>query len=163
MSDEGHVVGPDGIAAFEAPSGEGPMVVRASGDETGGAYDIVEAIIEPGPGVTPLHVHHDNDEAILVLDGELTVQIDDEIHTLPAGGYAMAPRTIPHTYQNSGRDPARVQFIYSPGEHWGYLEEAAAEGPVEDDADIERMLPILESHGIEMVGPPLDESAGTVS
>jgi quercetin dioxygenase-like cupin family protein len=163
MSDEGVVVGPDGIAGLESPSGEGPMVVRASGNETGGAYDIVEATIKPGPGVTPLHVHHDNDEAILVLDGELIVQFDDEKLTLPAGGYAMASSGVPHTYQNSGSDPARILFIYSPGNHWEYLEGAAAEGPVEEDADIERMRPILESYGIEMVGPPLDESAGTVS
>lgn len=163
MSDEGYVVDPDGLADFESPSGEGPMVLRASGDETGGAYDVVEATVEPGPGVTPLHVHHENDEAVLVLDGELTVQLDDDLYTLPAGGYAIAPRGVPHTYRSSGSDPARILFVYSPGNHWGYLEEAAAAGPVEDDADVERLQPILESHGIEVVGPPLDESAGAVS
>ncbi|WP_225935490.1 cupin domain-containing protein [Halobaculum magnesiiphilum] len=92
-----------------------------------------------------------------------TVQLEDERHTLTSGGYAMAPREVPHTYRNSGDDPARVLFIYTPGNHWRYLEAAAEQSPVEDESDIDRMLPILEPYGIEMVGPPLDVDDATVS
>lgn len=161
MTDETHVVGPEGIAAFESPAGE-DVVVRASGNESAGHYDLLEFTIEPGPGVTPLHVHHDNDEAIYVLDGELTVQLGNERHTLSPGSYAMAPREAPHTYRNSGDGPARALFTYKPGNHWHMLEEAAEHGPVEDESDIERLLPILESYSVEVVGPPLGGDAGTV-
>jgi mannose-6-phosphate isomerase-like protein (cupin superfamily) len=67
-----HVIGPEGVAAFESPAGE-DVVVRAGGDESGGSYDLMEVTVPPGPGVTPLHVHHDNDEAFYVLDGELSL------------------------------------------------------------------------------------------
>lgn len=161
MSDEAQVVGPAGIAAFESPAGEA-VVVRASGDESAGHYDLLEFTIEPGPGVTPLHVHHDNDEAVYVLDGELTVRLGDDLVTLGPGAYAMAPRGVPHTYRSTGDRPARVLFTYMPGNHWRMLEAAAEHGPVEDESDIERLLPVLEEYGVEVVGPPLDGAAGTV-
>lgn len=140
---------------FQSPAGE-DVILRASGDESGGHYDLLELTIPPGPGITPLHIHHDTEEAMYVLEGELTVLLDEERHVLTPGSYAMAARGVPHTYRNSGDGPARVLFTLMPGNNWQYLEEAAAHGPVEDDADIERLIPILESYGIEIVGPPLD-------
>lgn len=90
-----------------------------------------------------------------VLEGEATVQLDEDRHVLSAGSYAVAPRGVPHTYRNSGDSPARVLFINSPGNNWEYLQAAAEHGPVEDESDIERLLPIHEAYGVEMVGPPL--------
>ena len=162
MNEEAHVVGPEGVAAFESPAAE-DVVVRASGNETGGSYDLLELTIDPGPGVTPMHVHHETDEAMLVLGGELTVQLGDDRRVLQQGSYAMAPRGLPHTYRNSGEGPARVLFVNTPGNSWHYLEAAAEEGPVRDESDIERLLPILESHGVEIVGPPLEADAGVRS
>jgi quercetin dioxygenase-like cupin family protein len=156
MSGESRVVGPEGVATFESPASEA-VVVRASGNESGGHYDLVELTIDPGPGVTPMHIHHETDEAMFVLEGELTVQLEDERHVLPAGAYAMAPREVPHTYRNSGDGQARVLFINSPGNNWEYLKAAGELGPVEDKSDIERLLPVLESYGVEIVGPPLTD------
>ncbi len=155
MSTEPRITGEAGIASFQSPAAE-DVVVRATGEETDGQYDLVEFTIPPGPGVTPLHVHHDNDEAMHVIDGELTVKLGEDRHVLESGAYAVAPRGLPHTYRNSGDSPAQVLFIFTPGNHWQYLQEAGDRGPVEDEADIEALLPILEAYGIEMVGPPLD-------
>lgn len=155
MIEETHVVESQGVAQFESPAGE-DVVVRATGDETDGAYDVLDLTIPPGPGVTPLHVHHENDEATLVIEGELTIQLGDERHALGPGEFVNAPSGLPHTYRNSGDGPARALFVMSPGNNWKYLEEAAEHGTVEDDSDIERLLPILEAHGVEVVGPPID-------
>jgi quercetin dioxygenase-like cupin family protein len=154
MTSEPRVVGPEGVAAFESPAAE-DVVVHASGGESNGAYDVLELTIDPGPGVTPMHVHHETDEAMYVLEGELTVQLDEDRHVLTAGSYAMAPRGVPHTYRNSGDGQARVLFINSPGNNWEYLQAAGELGPVEGESDIERLLPVLESDDVEMVGPPL--------
>lgn len=154
MSSEPHVIEPDGVEAFESPAGE-PVVVRATGAESGGAYDLLEVTISPGPGITPMHIHHDMDEAMYVLAGEITIKLGNEHHVLTPGSYAMAPRGVPHTYRNSGREPARVLFLNTPGNNWEYLKIAARHGPVEDESDIEALLPILEEYGIEMVGPPI--------
>ncbi len=155
MSGDPRVVEERGKVSFQSPAAE-DVVVRATGEETNGQYDMVEITIPPGPGVTPLHVHHENDEAMHVIEGEVTVKLGEERHVLGSGAYAMAPRGLPHTYRNSGADLARVLFIYTPGNHWHYLQETGERGPVADESDIEALLPILEEYGIEMVGPPLD-------
>ncbi len=155
MNTEPRVVDRAGKATFQSPAAE-DVVVRATGDETDGQYDVMEITIPPGPGVTPLHVHHDNDEAMHVIEGEVTVKLGEKRHVLEAGAYAMAPRGLPHTYRNSGEEPARVLFVYTPGNHWRYLQETGERGPVEDESDVEELVPILEKFGIEMVGPPLD-------
>lgn len=159
MSNESHIVGKAGKAAFQSPAAE-DVVVRATGEETDGQYDVVEITIPPGPGTTPFHIHHDNDEAMHVIEGEVTVKLGEECHVLEAGAYAMAPRGLPHTYRNSGNHSARVLFTYTPGNHWQYLRETGQRGPVEDESDIEELLPILGEYGIEMVGPPLDSGPG---
>lgn len=159
MTDEASVVGPTGLDVMVSPAGEG-VVIRATEEETDGAYSILEFTIEPGPGITPMHIHHEADEAVLVLEGELTVKLGDERRVLEAGSYARAPRGLPHTYRSSGDRPAKVLFIYTPGEEWHYLEAAAEHGPVEDESDIERLAPLLEDHGIEIVGPPLTATDG---
>lgn len=153
-SDEFRIVDEAGSERFQSPAGE-DVVVRATGEQTDGQYDLVELSIPPGPGVTPLHVHRDNDEAMFVMEGELTVKLGAERRVLGAGAFAMAPRGLPHTYRNSGEGPARVLFVFTPGNHWQYLRETGEHGPVEGEEDIEALLPILSEYGIEMVGPPL--------
>lgn len=154
MIGEPHVIDTAGIAAFQSPAGE-DVVVRSTGAETDGQYDVVEVTIPPGPSVTPMHVHHDNDEAMHVIEGEVTVKLGKQHHLLEAGAFAIAPRGVPHTYRNPGANPARVLFVYTPGNHWQDLQEAGTRGPVEDESDMDALLPILEEYGIEMVGPPL--------
>jgi len=156
MTDEATVVRSEGIARFESPAGE-EVIVRATGEETGGAYDVLDITIPPGPGVTPLHVHHENDEATLVVEGELTVRMGDERHVLGPGEFVNAPSGLPHTYRNSGEAPARALFVMAPGNNWQYLQEAAEHGPVEDESELEKLIPILEAHGVEVVGPPIDD------
>jgi quercetin dioxygenase-like cupin family protein len=157
MSSDPRVVDDQGKAAFQSPAAE-DVVVRATGEETDGQYDMVEVTIPPGPAVTPLHVHHENDEAMYVIEGEVAVELGEEHRVLKTGAYAMAPRGLPHTYRNSGEEAARVLFVYTPGNHWQYLEETGERGPVEDESDVEALIPVLEAYGIEMVGPPMDGS-----
>lgn len=84
MSDKAHVVGPDGITEFETPPGE-DVVVIARGDEPEGDYDLLSITVSPGFDGVTAHVHHDNDEAFYVLEGEIHLQIGDEEHRLTPG------------------------------------------------------------------------------
>lgn len=45
---------------------------------------------------SPVHVHGRDDEAFLLLDGEMTVWVGEERHRLSPGGIAFLPRGIPH-------------------------------------------------------------------
>jgi quercetin dioxygenase-like cupin family protein len=79
--------------------------IKATGKETGGRYTLVE-VLEPEGEEAPLHVHHNEDEAFWVLEGDLTFEVGDEVIEASAGSFLFGPKDIPHCYTvNSG--PAR--------------------------------------------------------
>jgi quercetin dioxygenase-like cupin family protein len=107
--------------AFGLEDGEGEArwwlgvslaTIKATGKETGGHYTLVE-VIEPEGEEAPLHLHHNEDEAFWILEGELTFQVGDETIKAFPGSFLFGPRDIPHRYTvDSG--PARLLFILSP-------------------------------------------------
>ena len=72
--------------------GGGLAVIKASAADTGGRMTIVE-VTEPPGAEAPLHVHHREDEAFWVLDGEVTLDIGGNTVAARAGDYASARGT----------------------------------------------------------------------
>lgn len=69
--------------------------------------------VPPGEKTFPYHLHHGNEELLLVLAGAVTVRAPDGEHTLGPGD-AMAFRRGPdgaHQVRNSGPDNARLVVI----------------------------------------------------
>jgi quercetin dioxygenase-like cupin family protein len=89
------------------------VVFKIEGQETGGAFSIVEHPIEPRQLVIP-HVHEREDEFSYVLEGEIGARIGDEELTAGPGAYVLKPRGIPHTFWNPTDRPARILEIISP-------------------------------------------------
>ena len=71
--------------------------IKISGKDTGGEYGLIELVVPEGVG-SPWHVHPDEDEWFYVLEGEVTVWVADERHSLKAGSFAFGPRNVPHTF-----------------------------------------------------------------
>ena len=83
--------------------GGGLHIWKATADDTGGAFLLFEDRMDHGK-VTPLHLHPDSDETMIVLEGEILMHLDGEEHTVRAGGIASAPRGIPHAFKVSGAE-----------------------------------------------------------
>ena len=64
--------------------------------------------------VAGLHVHHEDDEAWVVLEGTLGFQVGDEIVTAPAGSAVLVSKGTPHSYWNAGEIEARYVLVMSP-------------------------------------------------
>lgn len=62
---------------------------------TGGQLTVIDTHSRRGDA-SPVHVHHHDDEAFLLLDGQMTVWVGDARHQLRPGGIAFLPRNIPH-------------------------------------------------------------------
>src|SRR5688500_2319099 len=77
--------------------GEGLAVIKATGADTGGQMAIIE-VTEPPSAVAPLHVHHREDEAFWILDGDVTFEVGRMTIAAAAGDYAFSPRDVPHRY-----------------------------------------------------------------
>jgi mannose-6-phosphate isomerase-like protein (cupin superfamily) len=68
-------------------------------------------VVSPPQGGPPLHVHHREDEAFDVLEGEYEVRSgENRIRAVP-GSFMLAPREIPHTFRNIGSGPSKILVI----------------------------------------------------
>jgi quercetin dioxygenase-like cupin family protein len=132
-------------------------VIKATAADTGGRMTIVE-MTEPPGAEAPLHVHHREDEAFWVLEGDVTFEVGGTTIQAGAGDYAFGPRDIPHRY-TVGDAGCRMLFICSPG---GFedlvlaMSEPAGSRtlppPPEGAPDMERMAAIAAAHGCELLG-----------
>jgi len=87
--------------------------IKATAADTGGQMTIVEVTEHPGVEA-PLHVHHRDDEAFWILEGEVKFEVGDETIEARAGDYVFAPRDIPHRFTVGNRG-CRMLFILVPG------------------------------------------------
>ena len=75
--------------------------VKIPSTATYGAVALVEHTLAAGFLGAPPHRHQREDEISYVLEGELTVQLDDQIEAVSAGRYILKPRGIMHTFWNA--------------------------------------------------------------
>jgi quercetin dioxygenase-like cupin family protein len=94
--------------------GELLTVVKASSEQTGGAFNLFEVTCSQGYS-TPLHIHYAEDVAVFVLEGALTVLWGSEKKQADAGSYFYQPRGIPHGFRVEGTTPARLLYLTFPG------------------------------------------------
>jgi mannose-6-phosphate isomerase-like protein (cupin superfamily) len=70
------------------------MTIKASGDRTGGALGLID--LRCPAGMTPLHVHHKEDEGWYLLEGRITCTCGEESVTAEPGAFLWLPRDVPH-------------------------------------------------------------------
>ena len=99
------------------------VCLKATAAETGGAYTMLEVLSAPGNGPPP-HVHENEDETFLVLDGEFELFIDRRLVRLAAGAYALVPRRTAHRWRCVGERPGRMLIVFTPGGIEGFFREA---------------------------------------
>jgi quercetin dioxygenase-like cupin family protein len=56
-------------------------------------------VASPSGAAPPLHVHHREDEAFYILEGEYTVFVGDEMVSGVPGTWVWGPKDVPHGYQ----------------------------------------------------------------
>jgi mannose-6-phosphate isomerase-like protein (cupin superfamily) len=71
------------------------LTIKVSGKDTGGTYAVIEEVSPPSGG-PPLHLHHREDEAFYVLEGEYEIQCGDDKFIASPGTFVLAPNKIPH-------------------------------------------------------------------
>ena len=95
--------------------------VRSS--QTNMQYSCVEFIVAPKQMGPPPHIHKDLDELMYVLDGTVSIMVDETVYQVNAGGWHMRPRGIAHTFWNATDKPARYIDMYFNQNFEDFLEE----------------------------------------
>ena len=91
------------------------MTIKATGEDTRGAFTLVEQLAPPGFG-PPLHVHHREDEPFLVLEGRVRFRCGDREFVMDGGGYVFffCPKVFPtHSGSKAPLRPAHANDIAS--------------------------------------------------
>ncbi len=159
------------MGVFVRGPGEGPATWAmgslferlASGQETGGAFDLTLATQPPGIA-PPLHVHTREAEAFYVLEGTMVYQAGDEFHHLAAGSFIYLPQGVPHAFRITGTTPARFLSFEAPAGLMDLYDEVGMPAlerrlPGSDGLSIEVEIPrwneIGPRYGLQVVGPPI--------
>jgi XRE family transcriptional regulator, regulator of sulfur utilization len=77
-------------------------------------HELAPAATTGGPSDPPIHEPGSRETAI-VLDGELTLEIDGERHVLEAGDSVTFDADLPHGFRNDGTAPARFIAVVAAG------------------------------------------------
>lgn len=138
-------------------AGGGAFRWKATGEETGGAFLLIEDRMERGK-VTPYHLHPHEDEAIYVIEGELVANVEGEEHRVGPGGFVLFPRGVAHAFMVTS-ESARVLALQTPGTGESFYREAGETAATPQDAerpaDWDRLRRVAESSDrIEILGPP---------
>jgi mannose-6-phosphate isomerase-like protein (cupin superfamily) len=110
------------------------FVVKASGDTTGGAFSVIE---ETDPLDTPRHVHENEDELFVILEGEHVFKIGAATLRAGPGAVVFAPRRVPHEHRRVVPRTGRFLTFVSPvgfERFFRELSEAERSGKPMDEA-----------------------------
>jgi quercetin dioxygenase-like cupin family protein len=99
----------------------------AVGQQTGGAYALIETANDPSTGVR-LHVHEREDETWFVLEGEFVFQVGNQTFHAHPGDYVFGLRGVPHRYANETASIARALIMVTPAGFEGFWRKSARLG-----------------------------------
>ena len=126
------------------------MSVKATAEQTGDAFTLLEADEPPGFG-PPMHIHRDAAEAFYVLAGEYIIFVRDEEFACPAGSFIFIPAGVPHGFR-VGTQPSRKLNLYTPAAMVGYFDELSA-ALAKGEADQDVLSQIADRFGMDVIGP----------
>lgn len=131
-----------------------PIWVKLSGEDTGGAYAVMEDQTPPEMG-PPLHRHSREDESFYVLEGDYVFEVDGQPIFARTGSSVYAPKGTAHRFKNVGTTPGRLLVTVQPAGLDAFFADIDKATGSTSEPDPTVVLPIFEKHGLELLGPPL--------
>ena len=122
------------------------ITCKVAGDQTNGAYAVVEEI-SPPQGGPPLHLHRSTDEIFYVLEGEYQVICGQRTFGAPQGTVFVVPKSVPHSLRNISAATSRVLVTLIPAGFEKFFAEA------NDVTDPQKVMEIAKHHDVEFLPP----------
>ena len=134
--------------------------ITVPGEASEGRFALIEFLF-PQWASPPLHTHP-QDESYVVLEGHLTIQAGEQRFELAAGGSALVPMGVPHTFRVDSQGGARVLVLSTPAG----LDRLVRDGSVPATAPTlpppetprpssDELIEVFRAHGQVNLGPPL--------
>lgn len=130
-----------------------PTWIKADRELTGGHFSLIEQVIPAGFD-SPWHVHRSEDESFYVLEGQMSVILEDVTWLLQAGDFAFGPRNIAHGFRIEGDEPARILLMTTGSDFADFIAETSVPSDAPPAApDMALLKAAAERHNIAILGP----------
>ncbi len=135
----------------------GLLTVKASAEDTAGAYAVFE-YLAPAGKASPLHHHPDADETFYLLEGAMLVHVDGVEHEASEGATITFLRGVPHAYAITS-EQARILMVLTPGAGLNFFREAGEPAasvtlPPPRERNLEQFQAAAAGNGVVLLGPP---------
>jgi quercetin dioxygenase-like cupin family protein len=127
-----------------------PVSFLCRGEQTGGAWSLMETVLPKGGGPPPHH--HPWDECYYVVEGRVRFQLDGREHLLGPGDFVYAPGGTLHAFAGDSEGPARLLVFDAPAHTEGFFRDVYREVK-EVPGDLHKMPEIGDRHGLHFVRP----------
>ncbi len=117
---------------------------KAVGADTAGAYTLCE--YEATYDI-PSHIHSHEDEAIYVLEGQVTVQVGDDELSVGPGGFVFMPRDVAHSITLASEPPIRFLAISNPSGFEHFMEDLSEAFAAGYDRSSPEIAAVRQAHG----------------
>lgn len=141
--------------AFWGPGDRYTFLV--TGEESGGAYFVMEALVPPGGGPPP-HIHTREEETFYLIEGKVEFLLGEKRITAGPGDFINVPRRTVHCFQNTGQETARMVLTFTPAGMEGFFLETLERAPngalhPPDNVDqvVARYIAAAPKYGMEFV------------
>lgn len=129
-------------------------LLKLSGKDNDGDMAVFEIYAQENHPGTMLHTHHEQDEHVIIIEGEYIFQIGEERFRLKAGDNIFMPRGIPHGFVFIGKGSGRKISVFQPA---GQIESFfIALGKETPPIKAERMQELMNLNNMEVSGPPVE-------
>jgi mannose-6-phosphate isomerase-like protein (cupin superfamily) len=133
------------------------LTFKAVSEDTNGQYTLFELQVDPEIGPPP-HIHHREDEAFYIQEGELEFQLGDRTVIATPGTFLYSPKGHLHSFKNITNQRAKILVWCTPAGIEKYFAEVgipvddpeAPSRPVTQEA-IDRVLAAGPKYGIEFI------------
>lgn len=91
------------------------LIFRSTEESSNGELFQAELIMEPSLYVIRSHIHPNQEESFVVLEGRFGIYIDRVLHIADAGETLVCPPNTAHTQWNAGSGTLRILYEHRPG------------------------------------------------
>ena len=109
------------------------LAYKVTGDETNGAWALLEHTLPPHFAGAPLHWHKVTHHGFYVLDGIVTFQFGAQVFTAEPGAFVSVPTQILHTFGNEQDQSARLLEVIIPSGFENLFKELVTMTQIEPD------------------------------
>ncbi len=134
------------------------LTFKATSAATGGRCWAKE-ILAPRGTAPARHMHTHEDEALYVLDGEVTVYIGEEVAHATPGSFLWTPREVEHAFCVES-ETARM-LVFSSGDFDRFFFETGTPAatptlppPPTEPPELDALIAAAQEYGVITVGPP---------